>query len=235
MNDKIALAYCHNGMVDEPFMESTLGFLAFDANNRKQSIGCLPERGLYIEDNRNNIVRYLLQTDADWLLMLDTDIEFKPQQVYELFDRAKANDWPIASGIYFSHILDGRCRAVWFDQILENGAARGIRGFTIGEVYKLAAVGMGFCLVRRDVFETIAKVPEYAADTWTWFSRDLYGPQPLPAHYGEDVGFCVRARKCDFQIYGDTTVAVDHWKKVRVNLDTFTMHYHDAIRRGDPY
>lgn len=235
MNGKIALTYCHNGMVDEPFMESTLGFLAFDANNRKQCLGCLPERGLYIDDNRNQMVRYFLSTKAEWLMMLDTDIEFKPEQIYGLYDAAVEKEWSIATGLYFSHIIDGRLRPVWFEKVNEDGSVQSMGSFTVGQSYSLAAIGAGFMLVHRRVFEEIQKNPEYASDGWTWFNRDHYKFEGLNKHYGEDVGFCLRATEAKFQIWGDTRFIVDHWKKTRINLDSFRMAYMFAEATGNPY
>jgi hypothetical protein len=235
MANSIVIGYCHNGMNDEPFLESLLGFLAYDSNSRHLCQGALPEKGLYLDDNRNNNTRAFLKTKGDWFLSLDTDMEFHPTVPYELFDEAVKHDRPIISALYFSFIIDGKLRPVWFIEGDGGGGVKNIGRFRTGEIVPLAAAGMGCCLIRRDVFETIAKQDEYKNDSWTWYGREPFTLKGMPAHLGEDVSLCLRAGRLGLKTWGHGGVESGHWKKMKLDFNLFRLFYEDAKRRGEEY
>lgn len=235
MANTIIPAYCHNGQVEEPFLESLLGFLAYDSNSRRMAQGVLPEKGLYVEDNRNNLARSFLKTKGDYFLSLDTDMEFHPTVPYELFDEAAKHDRPIISALYFSFIIDGKLRPVWFSEMADGGGVKNIGQFKTGEIVPLVAVGMGCCLIRREVFETIAEQEEYRDDSWTWYGREKFHLNGMPAHLGEDISICLRAGKLGLKTWGHGGVQARHWKKMPVDFELFRLFYEDAKRRGEEY
>jgi len=229
----IAIGYIHGGSVDQPFMESLHRFLAFDSMSRKLTLGVGQVKGPYLDDNRNELARDFLKIPADYLLSLDTDIEFDPRGVYEMLDDMERHDRAIESGMYFG-VLTKKLRPVWFVPGVD-GAVKTIGQFSIGQVVPLAACGMGYCLIRRDVFEKIIAAPEYANDGWPWFCRQSILVDGVPAHEGEDIGFCLRAGKAGFQTWGNTNVQARHWKKYPLDLEMFRLYYEDALRQGKEY
>lgn len=230
---KLAIGYIHGGMVDQPFFESVQRFLAFDSSSRKLTLGIGHVKGPYLDDNRNDLAQDFLDIRADYLLVLDTDIEFQPESVYALIDDAEKHDREIESGLYFGFIQN-RLRPVWFVQN-EQGGLQFIGSFRMGDVVQLAAAGMGMCLIRRDVFEKIAKIPEYEMDPWHWFGRDpiLVGNKMM--HGGEDCVFGLRALKAGFPTWGNTNVMARHWKKYPLDFEMFRMMVEDCKRRGEEY
>lgn len=215
-------------MVDGAFQDAVDNFLAFDSENRRLTIGRGMVKALYLDDKRNELVRDFLQTTGDYLMMLDTDIEFQPHQIYGLVDEAVENDRQILAGMYFSFLTQKQILSpVWFSSMDEGGCLKTFGSFKAGEVIvPLIACGMGFTLIRRDVFETIAKCDEWASDDWTWFGRDTYvyrleNGKTLSKRYGEDTCFCVRSRQCGIQTWGHKGVVVRHWKKVPVDFRMF--------------
>lgn len=221
---KIALGWVRGDMVDGPFQDSVDNFLAFDSRDRNITIGRGFVKALYLDDKRNELVRDFLKTKADYLMMLDTDIEFESWQIYALLDEAVENGRHITTGLYFSWLTDGRLLPVWFSEVTEDGVLKVFGSFKPGEVIvPLAAAGMGFTLIRRDVFEIMARVPEWTATDWTWFGRDLYGQATTgqSLHQGEDCCFCVRAGKVGCKTWGHKGVVVGHWKKTRLDFNLF--------------
>lgn len=221
---KIALGWIRPDMVDGAFQDAVDAFFDFDSRNHRICIGRGFQRALYLDDKRNELVRDFLKSPADYLLSIDTDIEFAPEQVYQLVDEAVNNDRQILSGLYFS-FLDPKSSwplPVWFSEIDDNGSCKTFGSFKPGEVVvPLAAAGMGFCLIRRDVFEKFLTIPEYADDDWTWYGRDRYKWKGMPKHHGEDICFCARAGKLGIQTWGHKGIAVRHWKKIPVDLHVF--------------
>lgn len=235
MSAKIAIGYIHGGTVDQPFVESLHRFLTFDSMSRRLTLGVGHVKGPYLDDNRNELTRdFLTIPNADYFLSLDTDIEFEPHGVYDLLDDMVKHDRAIESGMYFG-VLTQLLRPVWFIDGATEGSVKTIGQFSIGHVLPLAACGMGCCLIRRDVFEKIYAVPEYANDGWPWFCRESIIVDGKPAHEGEDIGFCLRAKKVGFQTWGNTNVQARHWKKYPLDLNMFRLYYDDAVRQGKNY
>ena len=231
----IAICGVQSDTSDFAFNQSILHFLHFDSTHEAYSININFEKGLYIDDNRNKIVRDFLKIPADYLLMVDSDIEFDPVQPYMLIDEAVKNDRQILSGLYFSFTDPKRAwpLPLWFSEIDDDDCFKYWQSFEPGEVIvPLAACGMGFCLIRRDVFEKFLTVPEYAEDDWTWFNRDRYKWRGQIKHHGEDVGFCARAGKLGIQTWGHKGVPVRHWKKWPIDFHVFQAMVEHAKQLG---
>ena len=223
-NPKIAIGYIHGDFVDGPFHHSLMNFTVFDSQNRRLLEGEGWQKALYLDDKRNELTRDFLKTRADWLMSIDTDIEWTPEDIYQLFDEAYLNDRQILAGMYFSFLVDNMLLPVWFSGIDDGGCLKTFGSFKPDEiVVPLTAAGMGFTLIRRDVFEGMEK--EYGHDFWTWFGRDPYfykiDGKLIPQRYGEDTCFCVRAGRCGFQTWGDKRIQVGHWKKTRLDFALF--------------
>jgi hypothetical protein len=168
-----------------------------------------------IHKARNNLAwEFLTKTDAEWYLSVDSDIEFHPDHVSRLLSR----NVPIIGGAY----CHKKRKVEW--------AARSING--IGPdmqtgLQKLCAIGTGFLLIHRSVFEKIIKNPDQptlcaiedwshnkGGTVWDFFFEGIIqetGFFEQPTQLTEDWGFCYRARKAGFDIYADTTFYVKHW------------------------
>lgn len=233
----IAIGYIRSDMIDGPFMDSILAFLDFDSRNHKitKSTGFL--KALYLDDKRNELIRdFLGKTTADYLMMVDSDMQWGPSQIYQLVDEAVQGDRAILSGLYFSWLVDGRLLPVWFSEVKEGGILKTFSSLNNDEmVVPLAACGMGFCLIRRDVFEGIAKRPEWASTDWTWFGRDVYQAPDMCRHMGEDTTFGCRAGMAGYQTWGHKGVQVGHWKKTCLDANLFRAMVEDAKRNGRAY
>ena len=224
LKDSILVGYVTGNEVDRAFMASVFNFMSHDAANRKLVLGLGDQPGLYVDDNRNNLIRKILPAPFEWFLSLDTDIVFKPEVPYLLLDWAKQRGEKIVSALYFTFLHNGAVKPCWFNNA-DNGSVRNIGEIVIGQAYPLAAVGMGCALIHRSVFEAFLTEPAFANDTWTWFGRDLYGPPTDTAHTGEDISFCRRAAKLGFPTWGLTTAIVTHCKRFEIDFDVFRILY----------
>jgi hypothetical protein len=132
----------------------------------------------------------------DTLMWIDSDISWKPEDVAALC----RSEHPITTGAYM--LYDRKVvinKTQWGDLMPEEEFLQHT------EPFRVAACGFGFVAIKSGVFESLPK---------PWFA--------VPAdnqHYliGEDVAFCIKARKADYEIWCDPSVRVNHQKSVIVD------------------
>lgn len=177
------------------FMDSLFNMLKVDPEKRFYA-DWLMVYGPYIHSNRNQLQAEFMDTDRDWLLMLDTDLVFKPEDVWRLFEVADEKGPGIYSGPY----------------LLENGALvcglwNDERPFVYHPLIGLPAdrkptpigvVGSGFTLYHREVFEAVG----------------ANGFSPVAEHAGEDLSLCWRAREAGYTPWLIPACDPGHFKTV---------------------
>lgn len=198
------VTYPHANTVSQSFSWSLMN-LVREEGNRIHSV--LPTRG-YAGDGliraRNAAVEVFLRSDAEWLWTLDTDIGFPPGSMCQLLDYSN-EDYRVMSGFYKTVLEtgtlyeDGSVSWKEFPLVLrevEDGRFRPYDKYA--GAMEVDAVGAGCLLVHRDVFQAIG--------TKGWFDC-------IPG-YGEDISFCIRARKAGYKILCDTELQLSHHKAV---------------------
>jgi GT2 family glycosyltransferase len=110
---------------------------------------------------------------------------------------------PVASGLYRAKQKTGFHYAAW----VKNPRGEGyfpIQGWTAGSNWiKVDAIGLGFCLLKREVFE---RIPH------PWFKWD----KPAPS---EDFYFCEQLIKYGYEIRVLTDVKCSHIGTLKVHHD----------------
>lgn len=147
------------------------------------------------------------QVDYDYIMWIDSDQVFNPEQ----FQKLLSHDKDIVSGLYL--MASGKqfpCVINWDQEYYQkNGkfyfiTPKDIEGAT--GLIECAYNGMGFMLIKKGVFEKL----EYP-----WFKgidHDL--GEGIVEFSSEDVSFCTRIREKGFKIFVDPTVIVGHEKSV---------------------
>lgn len=142
------------------------------------------------------------------LLMIDSDMGFQPDLILDmlLFDQ------PLVGAIYRKRTEPAQWVAAGSGQPTTERCANFI---------KVDGVGMGVCLIKREVVATmLEKMPEISDDKIAMLSiRDLLAPEakriirafdPIYGPSGrvsEDLSFCQRWRECGGDVWG----AIGHW------------------------
>lgn len=149
----------------------------------------------------------------DYIMWIDSDIEFNNQCFKKLVDR----DLDIVAGWYM--IPDAYMSSAFTSSVLEPYYARdggmklGIKMLPVDDVkyrtdiFKCAASGLGWMLVKQGVFEKLS---------FPWFVPRIITTNGVPVLSGEDVAFCLDAQQAGFDIWIDPTVKVNHEKIVVV-------------------
>jgi GT2 family glycosyltransferase len=183
-------------------MDSILGIVAAD---RSYDLAIKDfQSGVLISRPRNLLVgAFLVQPQFTHFLWVDTDIVFTPEDVEALLEAKK----PIVSGLYFGRDIDTEVWPVALKWDKDEQKFLRYRGKLEGDrPIRMGAVGMGFCLIEREVLEKLE-----TSDLWPYAEIE-YGKGSL----SEDVTFCMRAREKGFEAFVLPSARVGHVKQMIV-------------------
>ena len=136
--------------------------------------------------------------DYDYIMWIDSDVIFKPDDFFKLFKHEK----DIVSGIYLRQPRGGTLSDIPVEYACLKESHQSLMTTDVnGELIEVFGNGMGWMLVKKGVFE---KTP------FPWFGPIIEGLD----FNGEDVAFQMRAKDVGFSSYVDTSVIVGHEKGV---------------------
>lgn len=153
------------------------------------------ETGPALVPARNQLARIFMDSPAEWLFMVDTDMVFPPSVIDRL--RQYASPRVIAGALCFGWFSEARIAK---PTLYGEGLAQ-IIDWTPNSVVPVEATGAACLLIHRHIFET---TPE------PWFRQAEDGS------YGEDQGFCRNVRASGNAIVVDTSTPVLHSKRILV-------------------
>lgn len=169
--------------------------------------------GSLIYTSRNEIATYAIETEADYVFWLDSDMVFKPDTLKKMLKTLTENDLDILTGLYFRRVPP--YSPVLFDQLDLDGEECTFSEFEeIPEgLFEVGGCGFGCVLMKAEVFLDV---------------QSKHGNMFAPiANNGEDVAFCWRARDCGFKIYCDPSVICGH-----VAYSIVSDHFFRAFKKG---
>lgn len=168
--------------------------------------------GTLITFARNDILKdAITKTDATHFLFMDSDHRFPWQSLLRLLSANKD-----IVGVNYS-VRKGKPRSTAFLDLAEpEELKRFLQPNPAGppekenQYVKVAAIGMGMCLIRRHVFDALE---------FPWFET-VYD-KVNHKWVGEDVDFCNKARAAGFDIWCDTLLSeeISHIGRVDYTLD----------------
>ena len=151
--------------------------------------------GSLVYDSRDAIARYAVDNDYDYVLYADSDMVFNADDLKRLL----AHNVGICSGLYVTRA--GERKNVAYEKVITRRRFpyrepkliedKGTTGF--GSV---AACGFGFCLIKCSVLKSMLK-----------YYKSLFEPFK---GVGEDVAFCLRAKRIGFKTFIDRDVKLGH-------------------------
>ena len=193
-----------------------------------------------------NLIASLFHERADMthLLFVDNDMAFEPEVVGALI----ASDKPLVGCVYPRRSLDldrliaaarreddkGRILAAAMDYVVKT--LPGPLDIEDG-LCRVQGLGMGLCLIRREVFTGLAATGRLSQDPDYAAGRGLKGPvlgffDPLPIPTGwqaEDLSFCERwIRDCGGEVWARVDQTVGH-----VGVMVYRSRFIDALTPGE--
>lgn len=160
-----------------------------------------------VHKNRTKLFRNAYDDKADYLLFIDTDMVWTPGAIEQLI----AFDRDVVSGLYLSR------RPL---QNIEHAPV--VFQYTDGKMsvmksvpdspFRADAVGMGFCLIKRNVIEKMTGLIPKIGYPFDYIDISEVGAESdgLTNTLGEDMSFCYRLQKAEFNIWVLPQVRVGH-------------------------
>ena len=164
--------------------------------------------------SRNVVVKtFLEETDADWLLLIDSDERLSIDAWHKLIDAAHDKDRPIVSGLVFAAFFDNEDGLRPVPTIYRMDPEKGLEAidaYPIDELIEVDAVGTGCLLIHRSVLLDMQKqaTPNQGKD-WAWFVEGAIDG----TYFGEDLLFSKRLKSMGYKIFAHTGAILPHHKQ----------------------
>ena len=189
-----------NILIAVPSMDSVPAVFAQSLAMLKKVGNCAVafQVGSLVYESRNDLAKYAVQSEADYVLWLDSDMMFEPELLEKMMATLQEKDLDILSGIYyrrrhpFSPVLMKKL------SIAENNFCEyeNFNAYPEDGIFEVEGIGFGCVLMKSDVLMDIK------ATYNDWFSP--FG------RVGEDLSFCWRARQTGHRIYADPSIQLGH-------------------------
>ena len=148
----------------------------------------------WISKARNKAYREL---NADFLMFIDSDMIFPHHAIAKLMLSGR----DIIGGLYFKKGEGSKPVAA---RMNEEGMFKEIQNVP-NEVFEVDAIGTGFLLIRKTVFDSFSKEKiEEIGEPFNFHTLASGGEE------SEDWAFCRRAKQLGFKIYCDPTIPLGH-------------------------
>jgi hypothetical protein len=165
----------------------------------------------YLSYSRNGLARSFLKGNLDYLMFIDSDMQFPDYGIKRLIERDK----DVIGGIYYKKQYPHDPLAFLYDKD-ENFYTW--HKFPQDAPFPCRGLATGFLLIKRKVIEALME-PESVKAMGQAF--DLGRNPNSNSEEGEDLAFCRRAGKAGFEVWGDPTISLGHIGKVVYKKDDY--------------
>lgn len=204
----------HFGKISMEFVQSTYAPLMWMAHPNMVKTSRIARGILNLDTLRNDMVKSALDDKAiTHFLWVDSDcIIEEPKDANDALFKLLSCNVPIVSGLYRAKKSKGIYPyAMWAKHPTAEYGYIDIPQWT-GNFISVDAIGLGFCLCKREVFE---KIPP------PWFVWDKVVPS-------EDFAWCEKVRKAGYEIKVYTDVKLSHEGAMKVLCKDGAVHVLDV-------
>lgn len=226
----VLLGYLHSDELTSSFHKSLLDLIGYDLSAPRRIAGWVmvkcPSGG--IPDGRNDLAQKLIDGDAEWLWMVDSDMGFHPDTLEKLLFCADPIERPMVGGLAFAQRELGEDGMNGFGTFPtptifdatehDDGFIRmtGRRHYPVNSLIRCDATGGACVVIHRSVFEAM-----YAEFGPNWFSV-LPDPSGDPKKkLGEDISFFTRATALGIPLHIHTGIRTSHYKHLWLGENHF--------------
>lgn len=164
--------------------------------------------GSLIYASRDHLASQAIMENSDYVLWLDSDMVFSSDLLVDLMkDIESGKDF--VSGLYFR-------RKAPYSPVLYKTIRMGFVGESVSEEYldypenemfEIDACGFGGVLMKTEMLKAVID-----------HDHNCFAPI---IGYGEDISFCIRAKKLGYKLWCDSRVKMGHIAKTLANEETF--------------
>ena len=176
-----------------------------------------------IDISRNELVESALKLNTKYILFWDTDvIPYSNNAILDLIEKANKFNLSILSANYPSKRAIGLVNnkyapSCWLYIEKEHKFLNGINDLT--GIKEVDAVGLGFCLIRTDIFKDLSK-PYFKYITKYDNIEVKMGDYTFKGQdFSEDFYFCVNAKNHGYKVYYDFDTKCYHEFNGFINAD----------------
>lgn len=152
---------------------------------------------------RNKIAERFLASECEYLMFIDNDILFQPEDIAML----RSYERDIVGGTYLKKTLPYQPVANSYLGTCEQSG-----------LYEMAEIGTGFMMIKRSTFEKIIELhgeslsyrPENDESKGVYYDFFRVGVNDDGRYLSEDYFFCELARKCGLKVWLDPAILVKH-------------------------
>ena len=157
---------------------------------------------------RNLLAQDMIESSCDYLLFVDSDINFEPEDIFRLMAWAEDPKKGIVAAVPRTRSED----KVYIANLdYDENSELTMNGMGLVRAERVATA---FMLVRREVFITMAE----AHPEWKYYDKRSDRVVPClfdfelteEGYIGEDFLFCDRARELGFEVWIDPTITLGH-------------------------
>ena len=210
--DRVCIGMVNNGTIDA-LLAMDLIHIAREKDGHFDHMVQVGNVGLTTR-SRNVVVKTFLETtNANWLLMIDSDERLSLDTWHKLIDSAHDKDRPIVSGLVFAAFFDGEDALRPVPTIYLMDSERGLQpidGYPENQLIEVDAVGTGCILIHRSVLLDMQKqATPNQGKNWAWFVEGAIDG----TYFGEDLLFSKRLKSMGYKIFAHTGAILPHHKQ----------------------
>ena len=182
---------------------------------------------LQLIDGRNKLCQATLDSECQWLWMVDSDMGFEPDTLSRLLAVADPQERPVVGALAFSLREAGSdgyggmvtfaspTILMWQDDPMGDGIGRFVgpqvweNAYPVNSMIKVGATGAACILIHRSVLEKMGS---------GWYDQIPVGDGTLE---GEDISFCHRMKDLDIPLWIHTGIRTTHMKTIWVAEDSY--------------
>jgi len=210
--DRVCIGMVNNGTIDA-LLAMDLIHIAREKDGHFDHMVQVGNVGLTTR-SRNVVVKTFLETtNANWLLMIDSDERLSLDTWHKLIDSAHDKDRPIVSGLVFAAFFDGEDALRQVPTIYLMDSERGLQpidGYPENQLIEVDAVGTGCILIHRSVLLEMQKqATPNQGKNWAWFVEGAIDG----TYFGEDLLFSKRLKSMGYKIFAHTGAILPHHKQ----------------------
>lgn len=166
--------------------------------------------GSLVYTSREKLAEESIRNQTDFTLWLDSDMTFEPGLLVKMLKDIEENDLDMVTALCFRR-RPPYTPPIWkklrMGATPEENEEIGFNDYPENDLFEVEACGFAAVLMKTEV---LAKV----------FNHDKLMFIPMIG-YGEDISFCLRARRNGFKIHCDSRIKVGHVGRLVVGEDTF--------------
>lgn len=219
--EKVVVSYIRPSLIHGDFAESLMDMMDYDRATHHRIAGRLSfKSGSNLSQARNKVCeQFLIFGQADWLLMIDTDMTFGQDALERILEYADPEASPVVGGLCFGFDEQGLVQPTLYDaaDFEGNGNVTFVRyhDWKPDSMMQVVGTGAAFLLVHKSVLE---KVRDKGFNrVFPWFQETYLQDKVI----GEDITFCLRVGQCEVPVFVNTAVQIGHIKERILTMDGY--------------